>query len=114
MNLSNDLKNMKFRIIPEYSGKAPVYAKKYDKKFPVVKEGEIESKGANKVDLCIAAFYSEDLSVKRDDPSITYWYIKHDPLILMEFKFLIKSALMEEMEKDLRKLASIQKKYDEN
>lgn len=111
-NLNKDLNEIKLRIIPEYATKATSYAKEYDNKYPVVKKGQTEYKRAKEVDLCIAAFDSNDLNAKKDDSSITYWYVRHDPLMLMEFKFLVKKSLMEDMKKDLMKLSEIQKKYE--
>jgi hypothetical protein len=111
-DLNENLKDIQFYIIPEYAPKASSYAKKYDEgKYPPLLEDETERSRTRKVDLCIAAFDSYDLENKKKDTKRTYWFIKHLPIALLEFKIEGAERLYEKMKNDLEKCREIKQKY---
>lgn len=111
-DLNETLKDIQFCIIPEYAPKASSYAKKYDEgKYPPLLEGETEFSRTRKVDLCIVAFDGCDLESKKKDKKRTYWFIKHLPTAMLEFKIEEIERLYEKMKNDLEKCREIKQKY---
>lgn len=111
--LNKKLEKIKLRIIPEYAPKAPSRPKKFGEKYPLRRRGEKELERTKKVDLCIVAFDSDDFEGKKKNPRMTYWFIRHAPVILLEFKLLAKEYLLEEkaMKRDLAKCVEIKRRY---
>ena len=89
--LNNNLKKICLYIIPEYALKASSYAGGFGEKYPVLKRGRKEYRRTKKVDLSIVAFDRDDFERKKTDSRMTYWYVRHAPVVLMEFKLLSKA-----------------------
>lgn len=115
-DLNKSLEKIRVHIVPEYSPKASSYAGDFKEKYgkyPPLNNGEKEFSRTKHVDLCIAAFDSDDFEAKMKEPGMTYWYIKHVPLVLLEFKVNAREYLLGRrlMEKDLEKCAETRRKY---
>lgn len=96
----------------EYAAKASSYADRFGTKYPILKKGSAEPSRSKKADLAIIGFNKEDFETKSRNSKMTYWYIKHKPFALLEFKLNNKEAVLKEMKKDLKKLAEWQKTYE--
>jgi len=111
-DLKANLEDIQFHIIPEYAPKESSYAKEYDVKYPPLIEDKTEYSRTRKVDLCIAAFDSYDIEEKKKDTKMTYWFIRHLPIALLEFKIdTMRESLYEKMKNDLGKCGEIKQRY---
>jgi len=112
--MNENLEGVRLCIIPEYAPKASSYASDFSgryRKYPLLSEGKREYVRTKKVDLCIVAFDRDDLETKARDSGMTYWYVRHAPVVLLEFKLLSKKWLLPKMGDDLKKLREIEQKY---
>jgi hypothetical protein len=109
--LSEDFesRNICLRIIPEYSPHIPKDRPDEDR-YPL-RNGTEDFR--DKVDIAIVAFESHSFYSKKDPDRRTYWRIMHEPVVLLEFKVLIKKSLLKKgnMGADIEKMRKIEQTY---
>jgi hypothetical protein len=110
--LNEHLEKIQLYLVPEYAPKASSYAAVLGEKYPICRKNGKEFARTKKVDLCVIAFDSSDFERRRKDSKTTYWYIRHAPIVLFEFKLLMKKDLLPKMEIDFKKLTEIARNYE--